>query len=227
MARRAGLGAGALGFLLAAGCGDSFTASSNGQGAGTTTSPEGTGAGGAASGQAGTGSAASGTGGEGGALACLGGNGCLACLEGADCKDEAAACSDDAACIELACCARNCGADDGDCFDGCVSGSFNGFSGAYLLAGCAFDHCQEQCAFKEDLSPCQVCTLQTCAPDVNACRNDEQCTIYYDCLQKCDGESCVDCDSGVGVGAKAAALKLDSCRFMQCSLARDPMCVLP
>jgi hypothetical protein len=158
-------------------------------GAGATTGQGGadaTGAGGAGATGGQGGGATGGQGGAGGAQeVCPGaGDACTGCLS-EQCADVYCGCYNEIHCGGYLQCLGTCMQGDTACYQNCATVHEPGLSAAILTADCAATTCDASCSFGQPLSGCQKCLYTACAPQMNACIADPECTALIQCLQTC------------------------------------------
>jgi hypothetical protein len=205
-----------LAMILAAGCGDTFVATSGGGGSGGQTA---TGATGGSTG--GTG----GSGGAGGGVTCssidIGLASCNSCLE-KSCATPYCACSNNPDCAALVACVNKTGPNpQSEEYQKCLEQRPNSISLVGRISACGTDKCPA-CGFME--TKCSACLYDHCDKQVNACYSNPDCTGYINCVKNCgiDAGCKADCATGehkAGVGPAGA---LQTCATTTCGSSCPP-----
>ena len=157
----------------------------------------GAGGAGASAGSGGVG-ASGGSGGAGGTETCPGaGDPCTDCLS-TQCAAVYCDCYNEIHCGGYLQCLGTCMMGDAACAQNCATVHEPGLSAAILAADCAATTCDGSCSFGQPLNGCQQCLYTSCAPQMNACIADPECTALLQCLQACVPGDMVCAQSCVG-----------------------------
>ena len=187
-----GAGGGAVTSPVGTGGGAPTTTSTTGTTTGTTTSSSTTGTTGTTT--TGTTTTTTTTGAGGAAQVCASfGDACTGCMS-QGCADTWCACAENAACLDLLACMRDCAGDQG-CNQDCYAANPDGISAVALLSDCAGTTCKGSCAWGAPIGPCQTCLASSCTSEYDACVADAECLALYQCLKGCQPSDLV-CQQG-------------------------------
>jgi hypothetical protein len=138
--------------------------------------------------------ASSGNGGSGGSGECAPlPQPCAECAFDA-CNAQYCECFDNADCQGQALCISLCDPEDTDCLLECWADYPDGTTTLLLLGDCAAQPCEDECAGAIELSDCQLCMMNDCSAEVNACYAIGDCFTALSCAQACpQDENYIEC----------------------------------
>lgn len=127
-----------------------------------------------------------------------------ACFQ-SDCCELGAACAEDAACTALYNCMSECGAENDECTEVCISSYPDGFDPVIDIYTCVIDcDCassaepppdETQCGGFSSTKACtEACIHGSCCSLGEACENDPECDTLFACFQQCGDDT--TCGSG-------------------------------
>ena len=117
------------------------------------------------------------------------GDTCTGC-ESASCSKTYCDCYNDAECVLMATCIAKCAPGDEACDQLCWTAHPSAISMGALLIDCAGTTCSKGCPGYQPIGACLVCLYTSCAPEMNTCFSNPDCTQLLVCINACTTPMC-------------------------------------